>query len=70
VILREVAVEFDVTEQAILYALRRLKVIHKKTMRYSKRDHNKRIFYLRAGIRKIIKEQGSANVISFDEFRF
>jgi transposase len=51
VILRELAVEFDVTEQAIWYALRRL-VIHKKTMRYSERDHNKRVFYLRAGFVK------------------
>jgi DeoR/GlpR family transcriptional regulator of sugar metabolism len=30
VILRELTVEFDVTEQTIWYALRRLKVIHKK----------------------------------------
>ena len=29
-ILREIAVEFSVTEQAIWYALRRLKITHKK----------------------------------------
>jgi Zn-dependent peptidase ImmA (M78 family) len=30
VILRELSSEFDVTEQAIWYALRRLKITHKK----------------------------------------
>ena len=38
-------------------------------MRYSERDHNKRILYLRE-LRKIIKEQGSANVVYLDESGF
>ena len=38
-------------------------------MRYSQRDHNKRILYLRK-LRKIIKEQGSANIVYLDESGF
>ena len=38
-------------------------------MRYSQRDHNKRILYLRE-LRKIIKERGSSNVVYLDESGF
>lgn len=38
-------------------------------MRYSERDHNKRICYLRE-LRKIIKERGSKNVVYLDESGF
>jgi len=50
-------------------ALGGLKLAIKKTMRYSQRDFEKRIFYLRK-LRKIIGERGSKNIVYLDESGF
>jgi putative transposase len=50
-------------------ALGGLKLAIKKTIRYSQRDFEKRIFYLRK-LRKIIGERGSKNIVYLEKVAF
>ncbi len=67
--LKERAQHFGGRINAIWYALRQMKVTHKKTLRYAERDPTKRGAYLQQ-LRHLLAPRGAAKVVYLDESGF